>query len=92
MDRPGAARVSRRQGLLSEADEQRLVGLLHALGLPTDWPGELSVEQVALSIETDKKAAGGKIKFVCAEGIGRARFEQMSATEIATAALSGVRR
>jgi len=80
-----ACRLSRRRGLISAADERRVVELLAAFGLPTRVPGDFKPAQVAIAIEADKKAAGGKIKFVAVEEIGRTRFEPLSASEIATA-------
>jgi 3-dehydroquinate synthase len=80
-----AARLSERLGRLDRRHSERVTALLRALGLPTRVPSELGVEQVALTIEADKKAAGGKIKFVCLEDIGRTRFEPLSAVEIAAA-------
>jgi 3-dehydroquinate synthetase len=51
-------------------------------------PPDLRQEQIALAIEADKKASGGKIQFVCLETIGKTRFVALSAAEIAAAALS----
>ncbi len=82
-----AARLSRRRGWLDEESAGRIERLLQALGLPTHVPDDLSVDPVALTIEADKKAAGGQITFVCLEAIGRTRFEPLSAAEIAHAAL-----
>jgi len=82
-----AARLSHAVGSLPRAAVDRLEKLLHALGLPTHVPADLKREQIGLAIEADKKAAGGKIKFVCLETIGSTRFEALSATEIARAAL-----
>jgi 3-dehydroquinate synthetase len=36
------------------------------------------------AMEVDKKAAGGKIKFVMCEGIGKTRFHLLSPSEILT--------
>jgi 3-dehydroquinate synthase len=82
-----AARLSRAVGTLSRADVDRLERLLRALGVPTQVPTDLRREQIALAIEADKKASGGKISFVCLESIGRTRFVALSAAEIASAAL-----
>jgi 3-dehydroquinate synthase len=82
-----AARLSQALGSLPRAGVDRLEKLLHALGLPTQVPPDLERGQIGLAIEADKKAAGGKIKFVCLEKIGATRFEALSATEIARAAL-----
>jgi 3-dehydroquinate synthase len=66
----------------------RLERLLERLGLPTRIPPDLGRDQLALAIEADKKAAGGKIKFVCLEAIGTTKFHALSAAEIARAAFS----
>jgi 3-dehydroquinate synthase len=83
-----AARLSHAVVSLSRADVDRLERLLGALGVPTQVPPDLQKEQIALAIEADKKASGGKIKFVCLESIGKTRFVALSAAEIAAAALS----
>ncbi|MGH7803452.1 MAG: 3-dehydroquinate synthase [Candidatus Binatia bacterium] len=83
-----AARLSRRRGLLGADVERRLAALLERLGLPTRIPEDLGAEAIALAVETDKKAAGGKIRYVCLEAIGRTRFERLTAAEIAAATAS----
>jgi 3-dehydroquinate synthetase len=40
-------------------------------------------------MEIDKKAHGGKIKFVCCTGIGQTRFEWLSPRDIALALEAG---
>jgi 3-dehydroquinate synthase len=76
-----AARLSSARGFCSFDAAQRVIRLLERAGLPVDIPEELA-GQLALAMETDKKAAGGKIKFVCMEEIGKARFEVLAAEEI----------
>jgi 3-dehydroquinate synthase len=80
-----AARLSRRRRLLGADVERRIATLLERLGLPTRLPSDLSADAIALAVEADKKAAGGKIRYVCLEAIGRTRFERLTAQEIATA-------
>ena len=75
-------------GWLPRSDVERIEGLLRRLGLPTAVPSDLSADQLALAVEVDKKAGGGKIKFVGLEAIGKARFEVLSAVEIANAAFA----
>ena len=53
--------------------------------MPTRLPKDLGTEAIALAVEADKKAAGGKIRYVCLEAIGRTRFERLTAQEIAAA-------
>ena len=80
-----AARLSRRRGFLAPDIERRIAALLERLGLPTRLPKDLAADAIALTVEADKKAAGGKIRFVCLEAIGRTRFERLTAQEIAAA-------
>jgi 3-dehydroquinate synthase len=83
-----AARLSQLLGWLSRSDLERIEGLLRRIGLPTAVPSDLSADQLALAVEADKKAGGGRIKFVCLEAIGKTRFQALSAAEIARAALA----
>jgi 3-dehydroquinate synthase len=82
-----AARLSIAKAALARAEASRIESLLAKLGLPTTVPQELGADQIALAIEADKKAAGGKIKFVCLSAIGKTSFEALPATEIARLAL-----
>jgi 3-dehydroquinate synthase len=77
-----AARVSRALGRCSARVVDRLAGLLKRAGLPTDIPPGLSPSALALAMQTDKKSAGGRIRFVCLEDIGRTAFVELSAQEI----------
>ena len=47
---------------------------------------------LALAIAADKKVAGGKVKFVVIEDIGRVRFEYLSGEEVLAHAAVGVKR
>ena len=51
-------------------------------GLPVDIPPEISPQRLIGAMEIDKKAAGGKIKFVMCEGLGRTRFDWLAPDEI----------
>jgi 3-dehydroquinate synthase len=82
-----AARLSIAKGALGRAEANRIESLLAKLGLPTTVPNELAADQIALAIEVDKKATGGKIKFVCLAAIGKTTFEMLPASEIAKLAL-----
>ena len=58
------------------------MALLQRAGLPTEIPEELVGRHLALAVEADKKVSGGKVKFVCIEDIGRARFEYLTGDEV----------
>ena len=77
-----AARLSAARGYCPPSVPARIIALLERAGLPTALPKELIGKQLALAIETDKKVAGGKVKFVVIEDIGRARFEYLSGEEV----------
>jgi 3-dehydroquinate synthase len=77
-----AARLSSARGFCTPQAAQRVIRLLERAGLPVDIPKELVGRPLAVAMETDKKAAGRKIKFVCLEEIGKARFELLTAEEI----------
>jgi 3-dehydroquinate synthase len=66
-----AAELSRREGLIAEADVKRVRGLVERAGLPTSGPA-LAPENLMQLMALDKKAAQGKLRFVVLEGIGRA--------------------
>ncbi len=78
-----AARLSRRRGLCDDRTVDRIVGVLEAAGLPTELPPGLAPAALAVALQTDKKSAGGRIRFIALEAIGRTRFVELTAAEIA---------
>lgn len=77
-----AERVSECLGLCSAEVGARIRNLIERYGLPTTIPTELTDAALAHAMQTDKKARGGTIKFVCTNGIGSASFQRLSAEEI----------
>jgi 3-dehydroquinate synthase len=70
-----AFRLSARLGLCPPADVLRVCAHLAAVGLPTTpgWPGDRTpVAAVLDAMSLDKKAAGGRPRFVLVRGIGQA--------------------
>ena len=51
-------------------------------GLPTELPTELRGPQLAVAMRTDKKIAGGRVRFVAIEDIGRTRTVELAGSEI----------
>ena len=66
-----AADLSRRMGWLSVDDFERVVGLLRRAGLPTMGPA-LGADRYQELMALDKKVAGGKLRLVLLEAVGRA--------------------
>jgi 3-dehydroquinate synthase len=65
-----AAKLAIAQGLCVPDVAERLTRLLSRFGLPTEFPKNLAPDSVLESIGHDKKAEGGKVKFVLPKRIG----------------------
>ena len=66
------AELSMRAGLISLQDVKRVRALVKAAGLPFEGPKELSEARYLELMAIDKKASGGRIRFVVLERIGAA--------------------
>jgi 3-dehydroquinate synthase len=78
-----AAHVSQKRGLCAATVSDRVYRLVKKAGLPVELPKDLKKnEHLLLGMATDKKAAGGKIKFVCIEELGKTRFDYLTVEEI----------
>jgi 3-dehydroquinate synthase len=79
-----ACRVSQALGLCTPAVADRVQALLARAGLPTELPAELRGPRLAVAMRTDKKMAGGRVRFVAVEDIGRTRLVELASSEIVT--------
>jgi 3-dehydroquinate synthase len=66
-----ACQLSVRMGLLDEASRAAVLDTIHAYGLPTSLEADLPAEELLGYIAGDKKAAGGRVRYVLLHGIGR---------------------
>jgi len=66
-----AAELSARVGTLRREDAERVRALIARAGLPVKGP-KLALERYLDLMQVDKKAAGGKVRFVLLDGLGRA--------------------
>jgi len=80
-----AAALSTQLGFCDQRSLGRVVQLIRKAGLPTEIPGNVSLQSLIQGMEVDKKAAGGKIKFIMCEGLGKTRFHWLAPGEILTA-------
>ncbi|HEY3074445.1 MAG TPA: 3-dehydroquinate synthase [Burkholderiales bacterium] len=69
-----AAELSARAGLLGADDAERIKLLIRRAGLPTSGP-KLKPQTWRELIALDKKSAGGRVRFVLLEAVGRAKLE-----------------
>lgn len=65
-----AAHASRLLGQISDADLQRITGLIRAAGLPVQAP-DFGYERYAELMAQDKKVDAGKIKFILMQKLGQ---------------------
>ena len=77
-----AAELSLRAGLIGADDARRARALVAAAGLPVAGPAGLSADRYLELMSVDKKAAGGRIRFILLEAIGRAVMRDDIATEL----------
>jgi 3-dehydroquinate synthase len=66
-----AAELSERAGTLRPEDGKRVKALIGRAGLPLRGP-KLPIERYLELMQVDKKAAGGRVRFILLEGLGRA--------------------
>ena len=85
----GAARIGNGMGLMSDGEVERQRSVLAAYGLPLSAP---SVDQgsVLEAMRSDKKVAGGAIRWVLLDGIGNAITRNDVPAELVDDVLSGL--
>ena len=77
-----AAALSVRRGLCDAQSLDRVTALLKRAGLPSEIPPHVPMQSLIQAMEIDKKVAGGRVKFVMCEGIGKTRFDWLEPDEI----------
>ena len=75
-----AGALSVKKGLLHPDEQNRIVALLESLGLPVCM--EVDKEAVLDAIQKDKKRQGDSIKFVLADGLGKALVQDITLGEL----------
>jgi 3-dehydroquinate synthase len=80
-----AAALSVQHGFCDPASFNRMVALIRKAGLPVEIPSGVAPQNLIQAMEVDKKVAGGKIKFIVCEGIGKTRFHWLAPNEILSA-------
>lgn len=77
-----ATHLSAKRGFCSTAVSERVCRLVKKAGLPVRIPKDLKDIHLLRGMTADKKVAGGKIKFVCIEDLGKTRFDYLTVEEI----------
>jgi 3-dehydroquinate synthase len=66
-------RLAEHIGLAQPGLSQQISIVLSSLGLPVEIPGDLDTDQILHAMGTDKKRAGGKVRFALPVKLGEAR-------------------
>ena len=85
----GAANIGRGMGLMSDAEVERQRSVLAAYGLPLSAPS-VDPGSVLEAMRSDKKVAGGAIRWVLLDGIGNAITRNDVPAEMVDDVLSGL--
>jgi 3-dehydroquinate synthase len=80
-----AVTLSMQQGFCDTASFNRVAALVRKAGLPVEIPSGVLPQNLIQAMEVDKKVAGGKIKFIMCEGIGKTRFHWLAPNEVLSA-------
>jgi 3-dehydroquinate synthase len=71
-----AGEIALRQGLWSAGEQERLVRLLAAIGLPTRLPGGVGADSLLAAMARDKKTRDGRLRWVLPVRAGEVRVGQ----------------
>ena len=63
-------------GLIDNVTVSKIKALIDSYSLPPEMPKDIDVDHILSSMELDKKAVAGKLKFILPEKIGSVRIEK----------------
>jgi 3-dehydroquinate synthase len=82
--------VSRKLGTIDQTARQRIIAIIQKAGLPTNGL-TLETDRIMEAMQSDKKVAGGQLRFVLLEGIGRATLRDDVPLELVRQAVESLR-
>lgn len=83
-----AAKISVAEGLCAPAEYDRIVGLLKALGLPTETP-KAGCGELIDALTQDKKSRAGVIQYICNQGLGAHAVREFTPAQLAETCVAG---
>ena len=83
--------LSSMMGVLPKGEVERVFSLIDSYGLPTEMPPHIDTDKVLSSMDLDKKAVGGELKFILPEKIGGVRIASVTDRAKIVAALQSGR-
>jgi len=82
--------VSRKLGIIDQTARQRIIAIIQKAGLPTSGL-TLETDRIMETMQSDKKIAGGQVRFVLLDGIGRATLRDDVPPELVRQAVESLR-
>lgn len=70
------ARLAERLKFLKECDASKIKSLIDSYGLPSEMPAKINLKSMMSSMQLDKKAVAGELKFILPERIGKVRIQK----------------
>jgi 3-dehydroquinate synthase len=70
------ARLAEMLNLIDEEQVSRIKSLISSYGLPCEKPADIKPQSIFLSMQLDKKAVAGELKFILPEKIGNVRIQK----------------
>jgi 3-dehydroquinate synthase len=86
-----AAEMARAQGLVDRAFSERQRAILTSAGLPTSCPSDVDSADVVAAMSWDKKAVGGRVRFIVLDTIGHVAVRDDFSAEQARRAVESTR-
>jgi 3-dehydroquinate synthase len=72
------AKLAYLAGLIDKKEVERIRALINSYGLPQQMPSGIDEEKILASMQLDKKAVAGRLKFILPERIGSVRIETVT--------------
>ncbi|NEQ37604.1 MAG: 3-dehydroquinate synthase [Okeania sp. SIO3I5] len=85
-----ASRLAVELGMWNEESDRRQLALIEKASLPTKLPSGLNIEDILVSLQTDKKVKAGKVRFVLATGIGVVTLTDKVSADVLRGVLAGM--
>lgn len=70
------ARLAEKLGIVSGKSVQKIKALINSYCLPSEMPSKIDVNSLLASMQLDKKAVAGELKFILPERIGKVRIQK----------------
>jgi 3-dehydroquinate synthase len=86
-----AGAIATEMGLWAAADAERQLALLKKTKLPTRLPAGLDIDQILVSLRSDKKVKSGQVRFILPKGIGEALISNAVTDDLVRLALTDLR-